>query len=444
MKKGQLAIIGIVAVVAVVALILFMQLEKTGDATRTRARRASAPTMSATECEQKSIEFHSATLELKQQLVNYQKVNLRIAQVQRMLIATDIPILRPLTEEEEQAFRELDPETQESMADIIEINDQFFEVEGVAALAMMEKLTALEAEALSIKAKITQLRSRVADVYLSVERCITLTFCPPCPGESEATVQSICLSDKRRFAAAVTQLDVLVVDVLVQWELYRESTREITTILQMWVDAKVAGNDEDIPVFIQQIQTQKQQLIQYQQAALRIHAEFVQLRRQLAIREQEVKACLTRKCPDCEEDSYVAVSQRDRMVSMPREPTQVAVRTGETVTDCESVCAQQGMSTQPPSSASIMQQLNQYVCVSGASIGMQTMQSGQCMCYGQPQINVNTKVPVCNTPCGPVECNSEKQCPCPDKPNCVLTARCTWGGWREIRPYQYKPVIGTV
>jgi len=439
MKKGQVAIIGVVALVAFVALVLFMQTAYTGDATRTRAR-SSAPQMSATECQQKSVELHATILQIKQKTVQYNKIMARLRMLLNKLEFL-APIARPLTEEEKREFLALDEETREKITDIIQIGDDYYKNIGLMKTTILEKITALEIEALSIKAQITQLRATMIDVYASVERCITLTMCPPCPGKSEATVQSICMTDKRRFAAAVTQIDALIVDMIIQWEKYTEITREVKVTIDLWINATIAGTDEEIPIYQQKVMTLKQQLIQYQKAALKIHAEFIKVHRSISVLEQELKVCLKRRCPECE-DSAISIGQQDRLVSMPRE--QVAVRTSEPVSvSCEDVCSQRGMSTRPPSSSSIFQQIQQYRCVSGARIGMQTANVGQCTCYGTPQINVDQTRPVCkNTPCGDVPCDGEASCPCPDKPNCVLTVRCTWGGWKEIQPYAYQPVLG--
>jgi len=260
-------------------------------------------------------------------------------------------------------------------------------------------------------------------------------------------VESVCLTDRRSFKAAITQIDALIVDIFIQWEKYLEITREVKLTIDLWIKAKVAGTEEEIPVHIQKIQTLKQKWVQYKKAALKLHAEMLKVIRQVSVREQEVKVCLKRRCRDCPMTS-MPVSEpmvsmpRERVVSMPREQTQVAVRTAEPA-DCGTLCSQRGMSTQPPSSSGIMSQLQQYRCVSGANIKMQTATIGQCKCYGQPQININQARPICkNTPCGDVPCDGQAQCPCPDKPNCVLTVTCSWGGWREIKPFTYQPILG--
>jgi hypothetical protein len=117
--------------------------------------------------------------------------------------------------------------------------------------------------------------------------------------------------------------------------------------------------------------------------------------------------------------------------------------------DCNKLCGERGLSTTPTDHSSfIMSSLSQYSCVSGVSIkspGATTLQGPgfSCKCYSSqpPQISVDTRVPVCDTPCGPVACGSSAECPCPDRPNCVLTSTCGWKGWR-IQNGRPVPVVG--
>jgi hypothetical protein len=104
---------------------------------------------------------------------------------------------------------------------------------------------------------------------------------------------------------------------------------------------------------------------------------------------------------------------------------------------CEELCAERGLSTQPVDHSNfIMEQLSKHSCVSGARITMKGTLSltgaVNCKCYSKepPSINVDTNPPVCQTPCGPVTCGQSAQCPCPDRPNCVMTASCGWKGWK--------------
>ena len=165
----------------------------------------------------------------------------------------------------------------------------------------------------------------------------------------------------------------------------------------------------------------------------------------------DLKSCIRDNCiTDCPQTYVPSTRPRTggavRMpeprtaVTTPREP-QISTPREQAPQDCETVCGKKGMSTSKPSSSSILSQLQQYRCVSGASIKISGTRSGNCTCYGKAQISINKKKPICKTKCGPVECDGQASCPCPDKPNCTLTVKCTWGGWKEIKAYQYAPVM---
>jgi hypothetical protein len=117
---------------------------------------------------------------------------------------------------------------------------------------------------------------------------------------------------------------------------------------------------------------------------------------------------------------------------------------------CDQICAERGKTTQPQDHTSfIRSSLEQYSCVSGAQIrvpGTLTVTGAgiECKCYStdKPEITVVQTPPVCQTPCGPVQCGSSAQCACPDAPNCVLTASCGWKGWRW-EGLRAIPVVGT-
>lgn len=116
---------------------------------------------------------------------------------------------------------------------------------------------------------------------------------------------------------------------------------------------------------------------------------------------------------------------------------------------CDERCKEKGLQTTPVDhSQYIMDFLQGYSCVSGARIrykGTTTLKGPgfECKCYSKelPSISVDQTLPACSTPCGPVKCGESKSCPCPDKPNCVLTASCSWNGWkwRQDRPI---PIVG--
>jgi len=151
------------------------------------------------------------------------------------------------------------------------------------------------------------------------------------------------------------------------------------------------------------------------------------------------------KCYFCKPSGPVE-SVVDDLISIGQQPkTQITTPQEPQPVDCEKECAQNGMSTTKPSSSGILAELQKYTCVSGASISIKSGTIHGCKCYAKAQISINTKAPVCKgTACGDVDCNSEKKCPCPNKPNCTLTVTCSWGGWKEIKEFTYQPVIGSV
>ncbi|MBI4146383.1 hypothetical protein HY489_03530 [Candidatus Woesearchaeota archaeon] len=131
-------------------------------------------------------------------------------------------------------------------------------------------------------------------------------------------------------------------------------------------------------------------------------------------------------------------------VTQPREGLRIPnLLTPRPVTETACSCPE-GTSTQGPDPNLILEELQRYRCVSGASIKVGGSRQGNCPpCYGRPQISVNPTPPVCRgTPCGDVACDGSAQCACPDKPNCVLTVRCTWGGWKYAGQNQFVPVVG--
>ena len=158
----------------------------------------------------------------------------------------------------------------------------------------------------------------------------------------------------------------------------------------------------------------------------------------------QLKDCFRRRCvTDCPQTAAPSgtIPRVRDAISVPGIRDQIALP--QTTVDCETVCAKKGMSTQKAPSSGILAELQQYRCVSGASIKMKRATIGSCTCYSKPSISINKKKPICkNTPCGDVQCDGQAKCPCPDKPNCTLTVKCTWGGWEEIKAYQYAPIIG--
>ena len=117
--------------------------------------------------------------------------------------------------------------------------------------------------------------------------------------------------------------------------------------------------------------------------------------------------------------------------------------------DCERECSQRGRSTSPTDFSSyILNYLNEYSCVSGATISMQgtltlTGPAGdQCSCYStqSPSISINQERPICKgTVCGDVPCGESTSC---QQGETKYTVSCNWGGWRQVGENRFTPVIG--
>ena len=107
---------------------------------------------------------------------------------------------------------------------------------------------------------------------------------------------------------------------------------------------------------------------------------------------------------------------------------------------CAEVCA--GMDAQVGTNwnAYISSQLNQYVCVSGATVEIETTTAGSCTCSTQPTVQIDSTPPVCKgTPCGDVVCGGSASC---QQGESTVTVNCNWGGWQNVGENQFKPIIG--
>ena len=155
-----------------------------------------------------------------------------------------------------------------------------------------------------------------------------------------------------------------------------------------------------------------------------------------------LESMLGQKCIRCrcygERITYTKPpGEEKKTVPPPEHPPQAA----EPQKSCRDRCAGRGLSDQPTDfSQYIMQTLQQYSCVSGVQIvakGTLTLSGPDwtCKCYSKdnPEIRVDQKPPVCESPCGRVECGKTATCPCPGKPNCTITASCSWKGWQWQR-----------
>ena len=116
--------------------------------------------------------------------------------------------------------------------------------------------------------------------------------------------------------------------------------------------------------------------------------------------------------------------------------------------NCEDECAERGRTTSQPNYGSyILGVLNQYTCVSGATIqipgvlNLRGPAGDTCTCYStsNPSVNVDTTSPVCQTACGPVQCAQSADCSCGE--GCTRHVTCNWGGWEQIGELTFTPRV---
>lgn len=88
----------------------------------------------------------------------------------------------------------------------------------------------------------------------------------------------------------------------------------------------------------------------------------------------------------------------------------------------------------------IQTQLNQYTCVSAATVATESTTIGSCSCSNQPEVQVDATVPVCKgTPCGDVTCGGSSTC---QQGESTVTIHCNWGGWKNVGENKFQPVFG--
>ncbi|PIR48636.1 hypothetical protein COU80_02920 [Candidatus Peregrinibacteria bacterium CG10_big_fil_rev_8_21_14_0_10_55_24] len=110
--------------------------------------------------------------------------------------------------------------------------------------------------------------------------------------------------------------------------------------------------------------------------------------------------------------------------------------------DCEDLCEEHGYNPGDTDyTQQILAELNQWQCVSGAGISIETATfNGDCHCSKDPKVTVDQTKPVCKgTPCGDVQCGESASC---TEGNTTYTVNCNWGGWEKVAPNQFRPVFG--
>lgn len=125
----------------------------------------------------------------------------------------------------------------------------------------------------------------------------------------------------------------------------------------------------------------------------------------------------------------------------------IAAQEGNTICykckeSCEDICAENGFAQVGTNwTEYIRGQLEQYSCVSGASIGIETATIGDCTCSNEPSVDVDTTPSVCTgTVCGDVPCGQSASC---TEGETTFTVSCNWSGWENIGENQFVPTVGS-
>jgi hypothetical protein len=107
---------------------------------------------------------------------------------------------------------------------------------------------------------------------------------------------------------------------------------------------------------------------------------------------------------------------------------------------CADVCASYGYFEGTDHTAYVQSYLEEYSCVSGASISLSTATINECSCSLQPTIVIDQTVPVCEgSPCGDVLCGETSGCTIGET---TYTVSCNWGGWLNVDENLFVPIVG--
>ncbi len=167
--------------------------------------------------------------------------------------------------------------------------------------------------------------------------------------------------------------------------------------------------------------------------------------------DSNMKDCFRRSCvTDCPDQSRTYVRDSSPRTAIPSATTvprdQVAIPGAGQATqlpqDCESLCAQQGLSTQKPGPNDLLNAVKGYVCVSGASAKVSGKKVGDCTCWGKLEVSIDKTPVFCPAgKCGQkVPCNGQVSCQIGDT---KVTESCKWGGWK-IQGQGVTPIVGAL
>jgi len=108
---------------------------------------------------------------------------------------------------------------------------------------------------------------------------------------------------------------------------------------------------------------------------------------------------------------------------------------------CTDVCKEQGYDPNGTDySEYVRQEIQDLRCVSDVLLQPNLMKVGDCICSKKPDLIVDERVPSCqDTVCGDVVCGETVTCN--TSGDRQATVNCSWGGWKEIAPGLFQPVI---
>lgn len=317
-----------------------------------------------------------------------------------------------------------------------------------------EEIRKLEVHKLKLKKEITKIHAEINDLSLQASSCFLTTYCPPCPGESQSTLKSKCEIHTVQLEEYIASLDALFIDVEAEWSNYEKETKSTLLYIETQANLTLNNNLNHSNITTAFVHSSWTKSEKFKKKAIDLHIAMVKIKETYRKIMQEYFRCVTRNCPPCDEPKDKITTSREQIVT---EPVQDKVETQREVTttqpkqlSCPEICDSQGLTNKYTDWSSYIEgQLNSAVCVKQAKMSLGTMlRVGECVCFpkSKPKIDFAGSIQ-CESPCGTVECNGQKECPCPGKDNCVLRVKCLWGGWKKVRVeppkgiYQYTPQV---
>lgn len=313
-----------------------------------------------------------------------------------------------------------------------------------------EEITKLKKEALSIKSELKQLHAKMQSLSVDAQHCQMIILCPLCPGEEGERIKGKCDIYSVKIDEFMAEIDALLLDIHVNWELYEKETVTNLLIFEQLANDSLRTNVSNLTTTI--IHASFKKLEKHQKAALDIHLGIIKLRAKWKSIMVEFIRCVTRNCDECKKSKVKPITvPKDKATAISTPEVTDLVQTEPIHKSCSELCADKNLLPKAQDWTSFVEKtLNSKECVKQARIdlGKIVKYGEECICYPQtpPKIDFSGKME-CDSPCGVVPCNGEASCPCPGRENCVLTVKCLWGGWKKIKVeppigvYQYAPMV---